>query len=62
MTLEQSKPNARSLNSIKICCTKSAVDAQVGCNHAPLIDVELDHVVIDELHLLLTSLTCSSVT
>ena len=53
MTAEQCEANGRSLESIKKCCTNSTVDNRLGCIDLPLLEIELDHVVVDELHILL---------
>ena len=43
------KPKTRILASIKSNSTK----AELGCTNAPLFDIHLDNVIVDELHLLL---------
>lgn len=53
ISLEECEKDQRTLADIKKKCTKSTVDARLGCIHPPLFEIELDHVVIDELHLLL---------
>ena len=49
VTLQECKADSRSLSEIKDC----ANDKSLGCDNQPLFDIELDHVVVDELHLLL---------
>lgn len=44
-------PLCRSLNEIKRNSTNK--DSPYGCEHEPLLEIELDHVLPDELHLLL---------
>jgi hypothetical protein len=46
-----SMPIKRTLQEIKDMSTKS--QDNYCCNHYPLLDIELDHVIVDELHLLL---------
>lgn len=41
--------NKRTLQDIKSCAAKK----QLSCEHAPLLDIPLDNVVLDELHLML---------
>ena len=53
VSLEDSKIKKRTLSSLKDRCTKSDVHQRLGCIHEPLFDIELDHVIVDELHLLL---------
>ena len=53
VTAEQCKEKKRTLSSIRTCCTMSTVQQRLGCIHQPLFDIELDLVVVDELHLLL---------
>ena len=53
MTLEECTATGRTLEDIKNCCTKSTVEARFGCINPPLFEIEPDHIVVDELHLLL---------
>ena len=53
MTAEECKKNKRTLDSIRTCSTKSTLHERLGCVNQPLLDIELDKVVVDELHLLL---------
>ena len=55
VTVEECQQAARTLQSIKTCCTQPASkrDDRLGCINPPLLEVELDHVIVDELHLLL---------
>ena len=46
-----SKPLSRSLQELKEMSKKSKDD--YGCCKEPLLDIELDHIIVDELHLLL---------
>ena len=46
-----SKPLSRSLQELKEMSKKSTDD--YGCCKEPLLDIELDHIIVDELHLLL---------
>ena len=43
------KPMARTLDEIRKC----ALDQKMSCVHQPLIDIHLDNIIIDELHLML---------
>ena len=43
------QPKKRTLASIK----RNARTQSLGCKNAPLLELELDHIVPDELHLLL---------
>ena len=45
----------RSLESLKKCAQlppSAPPSKRLGSIHEPLIDIELDHVILDELHLL----------
>ena len=53
MTIEECKAAARTLQSLKDCCTKQSINDRAGCVNPPLINIELCYVVADELHLLL---------
>ncbi|RMX58911.1 hypothetical protein pdam_00025059 [Pocillopora damicornis] len=44
-------PLSRSLQEIKETSKKPKDD--YGCCKAPLLDIKLDHIIVDELHLLL---------
>ena len=46
-----SKPLSRSLQELKEMSKKSTDD--YGCCKEPLLDIELDHIIVDELHILL---------
>lgn len=48
----QSDKLKRTLKSIKGCCTKSKEN--FCCINPPLFNIELDHVILDELHMMLT--------
>eukprot|EP00732_Lithocolla_globosa_P001709 Lithocolla_globosa_v1_NODE_915_length_3086_cov_10.832728.p1 type:complete len:893 gc:universal NODE_915_length_3086_cov_10.832728:2856-178(-) len=43
----------RVLSEISQMCKKSKPDDRKGCAHPPLLNIPLDHVVMDELHILL---------
>lgn len=43
------KPMARTLEEIRIC----ARNQSYSCAHPPLLNVPLDNIVLDELHLML---------
>ena len=53
VTLEDTKDHSRSLAGIKTCAKKKAPEESLGCIQQPLFEIELDHIVADELHLLL---------
>ena len=55
LTMQECKSRSRSLCHLQRCSTlpKSRKDLRLGCVHPPLFQVELDHVIVDELHLLL---------
>lgn len=44
--------NLRSLESLKFCSSKTKKE-NLGVLHEPLFNIELSHVIIDELHLFL---------
>ena len=46
-----SKEIVRTNQEMKLFCSKSK--SNFGCIHPPLLNIELSHVVIDELHLLM---------
>ena len=52
ITLPDCKAMSRSLSVIKDCAKKSDKEC-MGCKNQPLFEIELDHIVVDELHLLL---------
>ena len=43
------KPMARTLDEIRKC----ALDQKLSCVHQPLINIQLENIIIDELHLML---------
>ena len=43
------KPMARTLDEIRKC----ALDKKLSCVHQPLINIQLENIIIDELHLML---------
>ena len=55
VTVEECQQAARTLQDIKKCCRRPAGkrDDRLGCINPPLLEIELDHVIVDELHLLL---------
>lgn len=55
VSMEQCHSHSRSLQDLKQCCQYSAsrVKDRLGSVNPPLFEIELDHIVIDELHLLL---------
>jgi len=46
-----SPPMKRTLKDLKDCCNKSTNN--YCCESPPLLNIELDHIILDELHLLL---------
>ena len=50
MSLNDHKP--RTLNGLKESATLP-LSKRLGCKHQPLLNLELDHVVVDILHLML---------
>ena len=49
--MEECKRKGRSLGELKKCCSLTGVDRCLGSIHLPLFNIELDHVIVDELHL-----------
>ena len=47
------RDKARTLQSLRTGSKESKKDKRKGAVHPPLFDVEIDHIVVDELHLLL---------
>lgn len=43
------KPMARTLDEIRKC----VLDQKMSCVHQPLINIQLENIIIDELHLML---------
>eukprot|EP00732_Lithocolla_globosa_P002110 Lithocolla_globosa_v1_NODE_1280_length_2702_cov_40.766528.p1 type:complete len:825 gc:universal NODE_1280_length_2702_cov_40.766528:183-2657(+) len=43
----------RSLENIRRNCTAKSAPARMGAKHPPLLNIPLDHVVMDELHIVL---------
>ena len=43
------KPRARTLTEVKKC----ALEQKLSCVHQPLIDIQLENIILDELHLML---------
>ena len=48
-----SVPMKRTLQEIINMALKKGAQDKFSCDHKPLINIDLDHVVLDELHLLL---------
>ena len=49
----EEEPRKRNLEKMKECLKKKTTDERQGCIQAPLINIELDKIVMDELHLIL---------
>lgn len=46
-------PQRRTLEDLKNCCTNKKSKKNFCSVHPPLLDIPLDHIILDELHLLL---------
>ena len=51
-TFYESSPQRRTLDDLKRCCRKKGTK-NFCCVHPPLLNIPLDHIILDELHLLL---------
>ena len=49
----ESSPQKRTLEDLKRCCRLKRGNKNFSCFNPPLLNIPLDHIILDELHLLL---------
>ena len=49
----ESSPQKRTLEDLKRCCRLKRGNKNFSCINPPLLNIPLDHIILDELHLLL---------